>query len=275
MVKKMRQIGLLFLVAVCFLLVGSSWVVAEVLEMVTDRPDATESSETILPGYVQIESGMTFFDEDEGGVESSGFAAPETLVRIGLDQNSELRLEFAGYQQLRERSAGGSTSKTNGYGDGGIGFKMKLGKNEQLGDVAFLAMTTLPWGQSEVTSGRVEPSYRFTFAQDINEDLSFGCNLGQAWVSEEDRSGDKDTRSVFQYTLSLGISMTDRLGSFVEFFGDVPTGSGSSGPANSFNGGFTYLLKENVQLDLVSGVGLSGSAEDWFIGAGISIRLPN
>ena len=262
-------------VMVCLMLLGSQQVSGETVEMITDRPDATESSQTVLPGYIQIESGMTYFEEDEGGLDSSGFAAPETLVRIGLDEKTELRLEFAGYNRLRERAAGGSTTETNGFGDTGIGFKVRLGEDEQLGEMAFLAMTTLPWGEEGISSGRVEPSYRFTFARDLNEELSFGCNLGQAWVSEEDSFGDKDTRSVFQYTLALGISMTDRLGSFVEFFGDIPTGSGSSGPANSFNGGFTYLLKENVQLDLVSGVGLSGSAEDWFIGAGISVRLPN
>lgn len=275
MVKMIRQMGTGFLVGMCLMPAGSQWVAAETLEMITDRPDATESSQTVLPGYVQIESGMTFFQEDEGGVDTSGFAGPETLVRIGLDQNSELRLEFSGYNQLREKPAGGSTSQTDGIGDGGIGFKLKLGEDDFLGEMAFLTMMTLPWGKDGISSERVEPSYRFTFARDLNEDLSLGFNLGQAWVSEEDRFGDKDTRSVFQYTLSLGISMTDRLGSFVEFFGDVPTGSGSGGPANSFNGGFTYLLKENVQLDVVSGVGLSGSAEDWFIGCGISVRLPN
>jgi len=275
MVQMKHMTGLVFSVMMCLMLVSPQQVSAETVEMITDRPDATESSQTVLPGYIQIESGMTFFQEDEGGVDTSSFAVPETLVRIGLDQNSELRLEFAGYNQLREKPAGGSTAQTDGFGDGGIGFKVRLGEDDLLGEMAFLTMMTLPWGEDGISSGRVEPSYRFTFARDLNEDLSLGCNLGQAWVSEEDLFGDKDTRSVFQYTLALGISLTDRLGSFIEFFGDIPTGSGSSGPANSFNGGFTYLLKENVQLDVVSGVGLSGSAEDWFIGGGISIRLPN
>jgi hypothetical protein len=67
--------------------------------------------------------------------------------------------------------------------------------------------------------------------------------------------------------------MTDKLGCFVEFFGDIPTGS-NGGSANSFDGGFTYLIADNLQLDVFSGVGLSGDADDWFIGAGFSIRFP-
>jgi hypothetical protein len=71
------------------------------------------------------------------------------------------------------------------------------------------------------------------------------------------------------------MGLTERLGAFVEFFGDIPTFSNSPGPANSFDGGFTYLLSNNVQLDASAGVGLSQAAEDWFASIGVSFRLPD
>jgi hypothetical protein len=67
--------------------------------------------------------------------------------------------------------------------------------------------------------------------------------------------------------------LTERIGAYVEFFGDV--GMSASGEAHSFDGGFTYLLRENLQLDLFAGVGLSDDADDWFAGTGVSFRFPN
>jgi len=71
----------------------------------------------------------------------------------------------------------------------------------------------------------------------------------------------------------LGYSLTDRLGAFVELFGDVPM-SAPGTPATSFDGGFTYLVSENFQLDALAGVGLSDDAPDWFVGAGVTYRWP-
>jgi hypothetical protein len=82
-------------------------------------------------------------------------------------------------------------------------------------------------------------------------------------------------RNHFIYTAALGIGLPETLGAFVEFFGDIPTYSQGPGPGNSFNGGFTCLLTDNLQLDASGGVGLSKAADDWFAGIGLSFRLPN
>ncbi len=47
------------------------------------------------------------------------------------------------------------------------------------------------------------------------------------------------------------------------------------GPTETaLDGGVTYLLKPNVQLDLYVGAGISDAAPDWLAGAGVSFRLP-
>ena len=37
---------------------------------------------------------------------------------------------------------------------------------------------------------------------------------------------------------------------------------------------FTWLLKPTAQLDVSGGVGISDTAPDWFVGAGVSLRYP-
>ncbi|MBI2403048.1 MAG: transporter [Gemmatimonadetes bacterium] len=56
-----------------------------------------------------------------------------------------------------------------------------------------------------------------------------------------------------------------------ETFGSLPAGDGDAG--HHVDGGFTFLVRDNLQLDLSFGRGIAG-ASDWFVGAGVSVRLP-
>jgi len=67
--------------------------------------------------------------------------------------------------------------------------------------------------------------------------------------------------------------LTERLGVFAEVFGTSPIDA-STGARNSVDGGLTFLLTEVFQLDVAGGAGISEDADDWFVGAGLSFRLP-
>ena len=254
------------------LLLSSASVASGVPELITDRPDQTESSTTVPPGSVQVEMGWLHSEEERQDLETDIF--PQTLLRYGLMENLELRFGFDGYVWENAVGSQGGNVDAEGGADLGVGFKLKLREEEGwLPETALLASVGLPTGKGPFSSERFDPDYRLSCSHTLSERLSFGYNLGQAWVTEEDAAGDRDTRHQFVYTAALGISLTDNLGGFVEFFGEIPTGS-DGGPANSFDGGFTYLIADNVQLDVSSGIGLSQDADDWFLAAGLSIRFP-
>jgi len=65
-------------------------------EIVTDRPDQTESSSSVKPGVVQLEVGWgyTFDKSATGFVRTNEF--PQTLVRIGVVDGFEIRLIWNG-----------------------------------------------------------------------------------------------------------------------------------------------------------------------------------
>jgi len=242
-------------------------------ELVTDRPDQTESSSTVSPGYIQLEMGWTHSVEDDP-IYTKEDSFPETLVRVGLFERLELRFGYDGFLR-QDTSTRPKRTHIDGSGDALAGLKWSFWEEQDWRpEAALLAHTTLPVGRDNISSERFDPDYRLAFSHTLSERIGFSYNVGQAWSTEPDSRGERDTLSVFVYTAALGIALTEKCAGFVEVFGDIPL-SATGGPANSMDGGITYLLKENLQLDVLAGLGLSKAAADWFLGAGFSLRLPN
>lgn len=239
-------------------------------ELITDRPDQTESSETVPPGYVQVEVGGTFVQDDEGG-DVRSFSTPETLLRIGLMNQLELRLGFSGY--IWERTD--ARDKTDhGAGDSAIGFKWKFFHEDGwMPQTALLGGLTLPTGAEGFSSERYEPSFRFAFSHTLTERVGLAYNLGMAWETFVEADGGRDAESFFQYTVAVGMDLTERVGAFAEIFGDVPM-SAPGGSAHSVDAGLTYMLTDAIQLDTAAGLGISTEADDWFVTFGVSYIFP-
>ena len=106
-----------FTLIVVGILASSAFASAD--DIVTDRPDATESSSVVEPGYYQIEAGWLYADNDGTGVDVH--TLPQTLFRMGIVDRLELRLGWDGY--IDEGSGGAS-----GVGDGELGAKHTCSK---------------------------------------------------------------------------------------------------------------------------------------------------
>lgn len=240
------------------LAIGSS-LAAEPL--VTDRPDATESSSVVAPNQAQLETGITY-SEDADGIKATEFGS--TLLRIGIVEDFELRLGWDGYID---------TDVDSGAGDGLLGFKyyiMPESQTDYLPEVGLLVHTTLPFGNDAITSDEFDPSFLFAFSHTLNDKLSLGYNLGAKLETSEAADGSETTLSSGLYSVALGYGATDQLGFFIEVFGDVGF-SAEESPA-SLDGGMTWLFNDDSQLDVFAGVGLNDDADDWFVGIGYSIR---
>ena len=72
--------------------------------------------------------------------------------------------------------------------------------------------------------------------------------------------------------MTTALSLTDRLGAYVEWYALFPHSADTAKPENYLNGGFTFLINDNFQLDAFSGLGLNSAADDYFVGVGAVIR---
>ena len=170
------QVSLCLLYSVVFTLVPcfAQEKVSPKPELVTDRPDQTESSVVVPPGYVQIETGWSLSRNQEGGIRTNTHAFPGTLFRIGALDRMELRLDYGGALWEQTRGAGQSNN-FSGSGDMGVGAKLYFWEEQGwVPEAALLAGVSLPVGKEQFSSGRADPSFRLSLSHTLSDRLSFG-----------------------------------------------------------------------------------------------------
>lgn len=229
--------------------------------LVADRPDFTESVDAVPRGRVQIESGYTFTTDKRRGERTSAHEAPELLFRIGLFDDLELRLEWPGYVWTR---AGGATDAD--AADPTLGVKWKLldeARDGALVGFGVIVQTSVP----AATDDGATPELKLLWDRALMDRLDLGGNVNIG--------APKDGRGRYAElaaSLALGFGLTERIGLFAEYYGFYPLGSGRA-PEHYVNGGVALLVHDNLQFDARVGAGLNDSADDFFVGAGVSVRF--
>ncbi|HYG64556.1 MAG TPA: transporter [Thermoanaerobaculia bacterium] len=233
--------------------------------LVTDRPDFTESPSVVPSGHFQVEGGATFTRVEEEDADTFG----EILVRIGLGKGLEARIGVPSYERL-DAQAG----TISGYGDPSLGFKLRLTpdppseKTPGRPEAALILSTSIPEGDEELSDGAWQPEARVALSWGLGARFSLSSNVGYAYP-EDPGSGDRFDQ--FLASLSLGIALTDRLGAFVEgygFSGETVDGSETT----YMDAGLTWLVANDLQLDVRAGRGFNDADPDWFVGAGAALR---
>lgn len=234
--------------------------------IVTDRPDQTESAQTIRPGRLQIETGFVFQnDEPENDPQikkTETYNLATTLLRFGLTKRIELR---AGSQMTHLVQDTQADKKTEtGINGLYVGTKIKLFKeNGFLPDGAVLISADLPVGNKTLVADKTEPKLLFSASHTLNDRLGFSYNLGTS-VSDGDVYN-------FIYTASVGAAFSPELGAFVEIYGNKPENVKGN---VLIDFGLTFLMKRNLQFDISGGKAFNEEAPDWFANFGFAVRLP-
>ena len=238
----------------------------EIPELITDRPDQTESAAVVPIKSLQIETGFIVENNETSSFSQKSFAYNTSLLRYGLLNNVELRL---GLEFLGDREDNKNTDIRNsisGLSPLSVGFKIKIMDEKGCSpEIAFLGGMNLPF----MADDNYKPSYssanmRFAFAHTLSDRFSLGYNIGAEWDGET-------ANPAYFYSVALGVGITNNLGMFVESYGLLPeVGVGE----NLIDVGFTYLLAPNIQFDISGGLGINDEAIDNFVSVGLSIRIP-
>ena len=231
----------------------------------TDRPDFTEASSTVGANVAQLEMGYTFTHDNES-IATGSHSTPEALFRIGTPINwLELRLAA---NRLQENT--GSVSH-GGAEDLYLGVKLGLtAQDGMLPEMALVPQMTVPTGGSVFTNHQVLPGVNWLYGWDVTDCLT---TAGSTQFNHAVDSGTGTGYTEWAQSWTVGYSLHDRVGMYTEWYALMPDNAATAQVEHYGNGGFTFLLNDDIQWDIRAGVGLNDAADDYFLGTGLSIRF--
>lgn len=210
-------------------------------QIVTDRPDQTESSSTVPKGALQLESGILIGYEGNNQISTRQVLLPTNLFRYGITGWFELRV----LNQFEIIKLGNQSFE--GISDLEIGTKIQLLKKEDINtEIAFITHLLVPTGSTELTNDKFGTVNKLSISHSLTERIGIGYNVGYNYLG----TGNGD----FTYSLAFGIGVNEKVGVYVEPFGEIIN---MEEFVANFDAGFTFLANENLQLDFSFGTGIN------------------
>lgn len=253
-------------------LAGQGAAAAEQEPISTDRPDFVESSSVVGKGRFQLETGFSVERNKADGVKD-GLTSTPTLLRFGLGETWELRVETDGYSRLRsEDTTTGFTTREKGASDMALGIKWHTSDGDEAThrpSTAWLFHADLDTGSRAFRGDGVRPSVRFVAEWDLPNDWSMGVMPGLFVEKNED--GDRYTGGIAAITFGKG--WTDKLGTFFELAAQQLASKKNGGNVITYDMGATYKLSDDLQVDAGFSWGLNSNTPDFAWGVGVSVRF--
>lgn len=241
----------------------------------TDRPDQTESPNTVDAGHFQIE--MDFFnytynrDKSGGGnVRTRDLAVAPVNLKVGLLNNADLQLVVDPYVQSKtEDRVAGTSDKVSGFGDITTRLKINFWGNDG-GSTAFAMMPFVKWplSSSDVRNGDTEGGVFFMLGFELPAGWGSAVMTEVAFVS--DGAGGYDTE--WLNSLTFAHDITEKIGAYFEVVVATSEAPGFRTQVQ-FDTGLTYAVSDNIQLDCGCNFGITEAAPDYQPFVGISRRF--
>lgn len=227
---------------------------------VADRPGATDSPVTTLPGTARVESGLYSYSRDsEGGLDTTTQVIGNLVFALGLSENSELQLGFDSH--VRTKVEGGAAPRTESeFGNLNLRYKYNIIGNDG-GDVAFGIIPRLTYTSESLGNdllGGIGLPVAFSLPQ------KFLIAVMPQWNLEEKSNGGHYSS---QYLgVLLGRSWTDNLDVYIDY-------SSTSNEEATFQAaaglGLAHRIQSNLQWDISGSFGVSEAASDLTLAVGV------
>ncbi|MDE2401171.1 MAG: transporter [Burkholderiales bacterium] len=238
----------------------------------TDRPDVVESSAVVGPGRFQIETSFASERNDFEGLRTTTRTTP-TLLRYGLSETTELRLETDGFTQRQSSDiASGTSTRTRGFSDVAVGVKWHTHDGDEAKGtpgIAWLLHADLSTGSQEFRGDGVRPSLRMSAEWDLPHDLSLGVMPGLLVDTNSD--GHRFVAGLLAVTMSK--SWNDAFRTFIEVAGQRLTSDTNGGSVVTCDLGAAYLLTRSTQVDVAIMRGVTRYAPDLLWTVGLSTKF--
>lgn len=228
--------------------------------IITTRPSFTDSWLAIPQGSFQAESGTTYSDFSN---RTRSVLLPETLIKLGVGKNTELRYSVPNYTYIHSKDTG---TIGNHFGDTTVGLSHHIGLPQYKLDIALIPFLNLPTGANRVSSNSVDPQFRTVIARTMSPKWVIASQLDARWNTGQNRQ----THILFNPTLITYYSFTPKHCGFFEYASLIPT----QGKNQQFlQAGYLYVPTPRQQWDIRIAKGLNRESPDIVVGFGYSFRV--
>lgn len=233
----------------------------------TDRPDFVESSNVVGKGRMQVETSVALDRDSRHGTRETVWSTP-TLLRFGVSDNVELRVESDGAMRQRASARGSATTTERGYADASLGVKWHaMDAADAMPSVGILLHADLATGSAAFREQGTRPSARVVAEWELPNDMSIGIMPGIGYAK-------RDGGTVFGILgLVAGKAWTERLRSFVELSSPQIARVAKGGSEASVTVGSAFLIKKNCQVDMALSRGLNHRTPQLGLTLGLSVKL--
>ena len=141
---------------------------------------------------------------------------------------------WAGYSWTEDDSNWGSDAN-----DLTLGLKTKfVDQDGIMPTIGFLLGASFPTGDGDTSSGDVDPTLGMLWTYDLTAGIGLFGNIISRWPS-----GDHDRFYQADIAAGIGYSLTDCIGTFIEYFVFLPD---NNGPFHNLDTALTYLVNDLI-----------------------------
>lgn len=235
-------------------------------ELTTDRPDATESPFTVDAGHLQLEMNVASFTRNRlEGVKTTEWDIAPFNLRYGVTPRCEVGIFVTPHLRVTEQFRGGPKSTLRGVGDTTLRSKFNFWGNDGGANALGLMLDlNLPTAATGLGNDKVEGAVTFPVAYELGAGWE-----GAAMTSLQVVHTGTARRPVWFNTITFARDLAEDLGGFLEF----TSAAGDGAHVATFNCGLTRKLSPMLQLDGGINIGISRTAPDLAVFAGLSRKF--
>lgn len=241
-------------------------------QLCAERPGLTTNECTIEPGHDQFEIALADWTlEKRAGERTDTLLAGDTLLRVGIAEETEIRLGWTAYGHVRDRQDG-MVDRTSGPGDVTIGLKRNLVDARKHGDiglsVAVIPFTTLPVGREPIGDGTWSAGAEVPFGYRVSKTLKFELTPIVEAAADDDGRG---RHLLYSAALGAKVDVTKTVNVTAEVEGLRDDDPDRAVRGTQALGALSLAVQpdDRSQIDLQTVIGLDHAAPDIALSVGV------
>jgi hypothetical protein len=236
----------------------------------TDRPTKANAICTVPVGKWQLESSAASWSRTEAeGVTTKVTTLGSTVVKFGLSDRSDIQVGITPLVRV-ESEAAGVTTRHSGFGDLTVRYKHRLTADNAQVQVGLIPFVKLPTADGDIGNGKVEGGLAVPIS------IATGSPVTVVLGPELDMLADADGDGHHAALVNL-VNLSGPIGDGVTLYGELWTMTNFD-PADtvtlaSADAALSWLVKDQLQLDIGANFGLTRNTADIELYAGASVRF--